>query len=102
MAHTRSPSGDLPSAAAEGTFVTFAQGIGARSMRLSQRRPLALCEVPMAGAHRIAVDTFGCNAPAPSALDCVVNVRQTPWFDAQHDGSGRHEDVEQQPQQRTR
>ena len=70
-----------------------AQGIGTRSMRLSQRRPLALCEVPVAGAHGVAVDALGRDALAPSALDCV--------FDAQHDGPSRHKNVEQQFQQHT-
>ena len=53
-----------------------------------------LDEVPMAGAYRVAINAFGCDALTPSALNRVVN--------AQHNGSGRHENVEQQSQQHTR
>lgn len=53
-----------------------------------------LDKVPVAGAHWVAVDALGCDALATSALNRVV--------DAQHDGPGRHENVEQQFQQHPR
>src|SRR3954447_10406845 len=55
-----------------------AQGIGARSIRLSQRRPLALTKWPLRGADRVAVDALGGDALAPPPLDRVV--------DAEHHG----------------
>ena len=87
-AHTRPAPPVAPPPAASQTD-RKGDGIGAGSMRLSQRRPLAF-EVPVAGAHRVAVDALGCDALAPSAQGRVV--------DAQYDGAGRHEHGGQQRQ----
>ena len=54
---------------------------GAEGIRLSQRKPLALCEVPVAGPHRVTADALGRDALAAPALGRVVN--------AQHDRPGR-------------
>jgi hypothetical protein len=63
-------------------------------MTESQRRPLALCEVPPAGADRIPVDPLGGDARTAPALNRVV--------DADHHRTVRYEGGDQQQQETMR
>jgi len=68
---------------AVGTLAIFAHETGTSSLRLSQRRPLALCEVSVAGSHLITVDAFDCDPLAAPTFDGVIDPR--------HDRSFRRE-----------
>jgi hypothetical protein len=66
-------------------------------MRLIQRneahpaQTARLDEVGIRGAHRVAVDALGSDAPAPAPLDGVI--------DGHHERSLRHEGINDQPQE---